>query len=210
MAHSRKVLSQAGFSLADVYDVQGSIVGIEELEVSEVKAVHDLGPQIHSERLTTFIQINETVAVGQNTAFSFLSAGHDDAVARVLGYIVFANVAGRVDRVCVGIQDPDTLREMPFFVWNTANDRESAFEWSEDGAAIATFVQFNTLATQLPSLVTRMGINRTMPRFILRGDTSGFGAGTVQIFMAMYIAFPNPVARVPGDPSSHGLPIPSW
>lgn len=208
---SRKVLSQSGISLADIYDVEGSIVGIDQLDVSEVKGVHELGATIHSERLVSWLVVGATGGIAQNTVFESVITNFPDSIARILGMSVFTDVAARVTHASVAIRNQDNDREIPIWVWDTADDREQGFEWSNDGAAVATFVHLSVLNPSMPQLLTRMGSNGLMSEVVLRGLTAGFGAGTVQTIVMLQIARPNPtLIPTPGEPSSHGLPIPGW
>ena len=43
-----KILSQAGISLADLYNVEGSIAGIEQLDTRELPIVHEMSGTIFS------------------------------------------------------------------------------------------------------------------------------------------------------------------
>ena len=207
-----KILSQAGISLADVYNVQGSVAGVDELDVNEVKAVHDLGPQIHSERTLGFI-IRDTIGIAQNTAFGFFIEDFADSATRILGFSVLASVAGRLTHVSIAIRHAiGNVREMPIWVWDTADDVEKGIQWSDDGAAASAVIYLQVVGdVYLPTLLTRMGAERAMGGFSIRGLSSGFGAGTVDVFTLVHICRPNE-SLVPGagEPSSHGLPIPSW
>lgn len=212
MVHNPKILSQAGTSLADVYDVEGSIAGLEELDVAEVKAVHDLGPQIHSERTLATIARGTTGAIAQNISFDFTVGAFSDVATRIFGLAVIADTAANVSRVCVSIRNPSNGREMPIWTWDSADDREQFIRWSDDGGAVATVVHLSTLVTHLPTMNTRIGLGRSMGEFVCRGQTLGFGAGTVEIFLLIHFARPALTEGItpPGEPSSHGLPIPSW
>jgi len=210
VSHSRKILGQAGVSLADVYDIEGSVVGLENLDVSEVKAVHDLGGQIHSERLISFIVLSSSGAVNQSAAIGVTAGGIPDSVNRLLGVSVLASAAARVDHVALTIQDADTGREFPIWSWDTNDDREQQILWSLDGAGAAAFFLLSTLVTQLPQLLTRLGTSLAMPQLVMRGTTSAFGAGTVTVRALYHLCRPNTGNPTPGEPSSHGLPLPGW
>ncbi len=210
MTHSRKILAQAGTSLADIYDVEGSVVGLESLDVGEVKAVHELGGTIMSERLTAFVQHTDGGALAQNLQFNFQGNDYHDQVTRILGVTLLTDFAARVRNACVSIQDLTNGREMPLFVWDTADDPEPRVRWSIDGAAVGAFFHLRSLFNQFPSLVLRTGTERITTRLVCRGVNDAFGAGDVTVHMLVYIAFPSHVAETPGEPSSHGLPLPSW
>lgn len=208
---SRKILSQAGTSLADVYEIEGSIAGLEQLDVEDIKGVHDLGPQIHSERLLSFLVLGATANHLQDVTFEVITAGIPDSTNRLLGLSVISNKAARLDHASVVIQDPDTGRELPIWIWDTADDRERQITWSLDGAAVAVFFELSSLATpNIPQLLTRIGPSGAMPQLILRGLTAGFGAGNVTTRVIYHLARPNTGNPPAGEASSHGLPIPSW
>lgn len=212
MTHSRKILSQAGTSLADIYDVEGSVVGLEDLDVSEIKGVHDLGPTIQSERLTSHLVLVTTGAVNQSTAFNVAMNDVTDAVNRLLGVAVMADVGARVDFASIAIGDTQSFRETPIWVWDTNDDVVKRFSWVEDGVGPSTVDNLEVLGvTHLPQLLTRTGLDRGMPRLMLRGSTTAFGAGTVEVQAIYTFCRPNVSGTpAPGEPSSHGLPVPSW
>ncbi len=213
MTHSRKILSQAGASLADVYDVEGSVVGLEALDVEDIKGVHELGGQIHSERLLSVLIQQNSTALAQNLTWNLTTGNFPDSIARLFGMALFVDTAARVTSASVHITDSDTGREMPLFAWEAVTGLEIPTRWSNNGAAVATFQLLRPgvgAPAQIPTLLTRMGGSRQTPTITFRGVTAGFGAGTVTCFLVYHIARPNRVVPVPGDPLSHGLPIPSW
>jgi len=206
-----KVLSQAGTSLADVYDVEGSIVGVEQLDATEVKAVHDMGGQIHSERTLGVLLRSATGDLDQTETFGAILGTFPDCIARVFGVTVLADTAGRMGHVSIAIRDRSNDREFPIWTWDSLNDTENIITWSNDGAAVGEFVQLVSLQRSLPSMIMRMGTGRQLAEFVFRGESLTFGAGTVEAFALIHLGRPvlNEVAT-PGEPKSHGLPIPSW
>jgi len=211
VSHSRKILSQAGTSLADVYDIEGSIVGLEDLDVNEIKGVHDLGPQIHSERLQTFLVLATSGAVAQSVGWNITTAGFPDSINRLLAVTVLSSVTARVSHCSVAIQDVESGREIPIWAWDETPDSEQLVQWSLDGAAVATFINLrSTAALSIPQLLTRTGVSNAMPALIFRGLTNAFGAGNVQVRVVYQLARPNSGNPPAGEPSSHGLPIPGW
>jgi len=212
MTHTRKILSQAGISLADIYDVEGSVVGLEELDVSDIKGVQDLGPVIHSERLNTFHLIADSGAILQNATWNVELGAFPDSVNRILSIFVLANIAARTSYCSVAIHDPNTVVDHPIWVWDTTDDVESQIRW-ELGAGPQTFFALrpsHDVAGGAPNLLVRTGARWQMPSLFFRGVASGFGAGTVQVRALIQVARPDHGAPPPGAPSSHGLPIPSW
>lgn len=209
---TRQVLSQAGTSLADVYDVKGSVAGIERLDVAEIKGVHDLGPQIHSERLISFFLIASSGAVAQSTAWNVTLGGFPDSINRLMAIYVLANNSARVDACTVSLNNASSGIDQVLWEWDSADDLESRTRWN-DGAAVGTFTGLRPIINVpggLPNLITRVDDERLMPTLVFRGLTLGFGAGDVTTRALIQIARPNSGAPPAGAPSSHGLPIPSW
>jgi len=206
-----KILSQAGTSLADVYDVEGSIAGVEQLDVESVKAVHDLGGQIHSERTLGVLERSSSGDLNQTTTFGKVIGTFPDAIARIFGVSVIVDTAARLGHCSIAVRDRSNDREMPIFVWDSTLDREQVITWSDDGGTVAEFIHCSVLVSQLPTMLMRMGTGRNMGEFVFRGESLTFGAGTVEAIALIHIGRPvlNEVAT-PGEPKSHGLPIPSW
>ena len=212
MSHSRKILSQAGTSLADVYDVEGSVVGLENLDVSDIKGVHDLGPQIHSERLIVFGLIANTGNVLQSANFNVELGAFPDSINRVLSVFVISDTATAMRFCTVSITDPDTDADHPIWCWSSVDDVES-FVRIDVGAGVATQFAMRPLsqvAGGLPTMIGRTGATEAMPTLNFRGETLAFGGGNMVARAFIQIMRPDPGAPAPGHPSSHGLPIPSW
>ena len=201
-----KVLAQAGTSLADVYDVEGSVAGVEQLLSQEVNLVHEMGGTIFSERFSTFIRRTQTAATLQSVDIDEVITGLPNPYWRVLGVVVLVDVTGRLTRMCVNIRDPvvGTGREIPVWIWDAANS--NAVRIDEEGTVLV-----REALTPVPgtTLVPSMGVGDLQPQgtteLSLRGRTSAFGAGTVTITALIQIGF----AQV-GGISSKGLPLPGW
>lgn len=201
-----KVQAQAGSSLADIYDVKGSIAGIENLETRDLPIVHEMGATVFSERLSGNHRRQVTASLAQSTAFDSVLADFGQGNAqRILGVTVLADFSARVDRVMVAIQDPIAEREVPIFVWDTANDATSVIRIVDNGAAAADMAYFIPNPLILPNMLLGPGQPDQMPNIVLRGQTSAFGAGAVVLTLLIYHVF----AEL-GGVSSHGLPVPSW
>ena len=206
-----KILSQAGNSLADIYDVEGSIAGIEQLETQELPIVHEMAATIFSERLAGEIVRLDTGALAQNVAWDVILTSPPVGIYRVLGMIVLVDVVARVLLAQTSLRDPGTGREVPFFVWDTngAGDFESTVRIVDNGQSVANVTMLR--GTTGPDLPT-VGIAEGQPRrvgeeIVFRGQTRGFGAGTVTTTALVYLAS-GEVAQ--GALSSRGLPVPSW
>lgn len=209
-----KILSQAGISLADAYNVQGSIAGIESLESREVALVHEMGATIFSERIATFIYRPITTGILQSAAWNTRYIFIPDVVTRLVGITVCVPVAeaGRIDRAQVSVETLSgtvVTAEIPVWMWNAAQDVLSTMHWSDAGGAAASY-EFMRPANgpQLPLLLvgTQAHFSGAMIQF--RGVTNAFGAGTVDPILQLHVLFSSLQADSVGR--TWGLPIPSW
>jgi len=205
-----KVLGQSGVSLADSYDVEGSIAGVDELLTKDVNLVHEMGATMQSERLQSFIVLGTSGALNQSTAWAVAIGGFPDSINRILAITVIATESARVTAASVAIEDVPGTREIPIWTWDITNDLEVVCRW-DLGAGVLQDTQLRPAGgVQLPSLVMRLGVSKDMPVLIFRGTTEAFGAGTVTVDAVALIARPNTGNPAAGEPSGHGLPLPSW
>lgn len=204
-----KILSQAGTSLADMYNVEGSIAGIDQLNSEEVQLVHEMGHTIFSERLSMTVRRRTTGAIAQNIAFDQLLTDLPTTPTRILGVAVISNNVTRLNNVSLAAQDPIALREVPFWVWDSAIAApiSLSIRIQDDGggAANLAWLRGTELGGLLPSMLTGVGQPQRVPDIAFRGLTNGFGAGTVTTTALILIGF----SQV-GGLNSRGLPIPSW
>jgi len=205
-----KVLAQAGDSLADVYDVVGSVAGVEELVSSDVHLSHEMGSAIFSERMGGAITPIATGNVAQSTTFDITIAIEPPGPARILGAMVVANAGGRVSIAALSVAtiDPGIEQDFPFWAWQStvAGDVERSVRMQIQGAAVANSIQLQPgPGVQTPLMLIGRTQRNPVPTLRLRGSTLAFGAGTVRIeaFVYFALAFDQAV-------SSRGLPIPSW
>jgi len=206
-----KILSRAGVSLADVYDVEGSIVGVDTLETKEVNLTHEMGGTIFSERAVAFMLLISPGTVAQTLAFVATSSAPPDSVNRILGVSMYAEVAGRIAACNVNILGPGVDGEIPIAVWDGADDPERRMRITTQGAAVANVIEMAPAnGVHTPTLQTRAGVANTMQVLTFRGSTESFGAGTVTPIAIVHILRAHRASTVPGTPSSHGLPYPSW
>ncbi|MEE8551606.1 MAG: hypothetical protein V3T08_10175 [Gemmatimonadota bacterium] len=204
-----KILSQSGVSLADTYDIEGSIAGVENLESSDVHLFDEMGGRVFSERLRSFnVQIE--VSPLQSADFSVAAGGIPDSPNRVLTVCVMAENAGAVLNVQISMRNLDTSNEIPIFVWDSVVDTERVIEWTDSGGATAPLIYLVNAAPAIPELMTRYGDAGAMGDFIMRGTTTAFGAGNEDIRGLIHLVRANRGAPTPGEPSSHGLPLPGW
>jgi len=206
-----KILSRAGVSLADVYDVEGSIAGIEELESREVSLVHELGGTIFSERAGAQILRATTGDILQSVAWDVLVPGLTAVPMRILGVVVTSDNGARVRRAQVSIRNLAAIaggRDFPIFCWADDTDTVVSIRWVNDGAAAGSesFLRQADHGPAAPNLIFGSDARRITPGIAFRGSALAFGAGTVEVIVEVYVAW----AEVGGGVSSHGLPIPSW
>lgn len=213
---SRRVLAQAGVSLADVYDVEGSIVGIDSLDVDDIKGVHEMGGTIHSERLNVFTLIADSTAIAQSTTFGIVLGGIPNSINRVLAVAAMCDDADRLNHCSWLIEDPDSDVEFPIWNWEESVAESSDFAsqvlWNPGSGVVQEFMlrSGNAGGWGMPTFLAPIGVSRAMPNLVFRGQSIAFGAGTVRVRGVMMIARPNSGNPPPGEPSSFGLPMPSW
>lgn len=200
-----KVLAQAGTSLADVYDVEGSIAGVQELQSRDVQVVHEMGGTIFSERLSSTIRTVATGDVLQSTVFEAELTDLPGVPIKLLGVQVLVDTVARVANAAVMVQDAAAVRELPVWAWDGTNSSVMNFALNGAAAADHTLLSQDTQFDYLPTLVLGSGQPQSVPNLVLRGTSTAFGAGTVGLSLIAYIAF----AEV-GGISSLGLPIPGW
>jgi len=202
-----KVQAQAGDSLADVYDVQGSIAGIDHLVTHDLPIVHEMGGTVFSERVAGGITRAQTGAITQTQAFGDVITGFAPGMTRILGVSVFVDTAARMGDLVVSIRSGPEGREVPIWAWDSTVDVEMAVRLVDDGAAAANFTLLRpvTLLENLPSMLFGADQRRVIDEIAIRGNTLTFGAGDVEATVLITTAF----ASLEGV-SSRGLPLPSW
>jgi len=200
-----KVLGQSGRSLADLYDVQGSIAGIEQLDTRELTIVHETGATIFSERFSTFIRRSSSGTLIQNTAWNVIISDLPSGPYRILGISVIADAQGCVSLASLSLREHVTGRETPVHAWDSVSDSQISIRWSDDGTAAVTAFLLRPNTADIPHITAGRGQPQMVRDLVFRGLTSGFGAGGVAIIALIHVAF----SEV-GGLSSFGLPIPSW
>jgi len=205
-----KVLAQAGQSLADVYDVEGSIAGIEQLVTTDLPIVHEMGGTVFSERLSGSVRRLPTGDILQNATFDVTLSDLPLGVVRILSVLVMMNTANRIDRAQVSLRSSVSGREVPIYIWDDTLGQQTNFRTVENGSAVGN--QFAMTMDQqrpvLPNVLINQGIAADITdEIVLRGLANGFGAGTVECIALVQIAHTN-IGGV-GN-SSAGLPVPSW
>lgn len=203
-----KILSRSGASLADVYDVEGSVAGIENLETKELPIMHEMGATVLSERFTTRIFRVTTGAIAQNIAFRVEEVNLPETPARLLGLQIITSDMTRLTRAAVLGTDPTLGQDIPLWIWDNITALDFPITMEDAGSSAV----FRVLQPLGPPTISPafMGGKEQQDSMVssatLVGLTTGFGAGTVIITALLLLAFP----RRDNSVSSKGLPIPSW
>lgn len=203
-----KVLGQAGISLADAYDVEGSSAGTDFLEAESVHLSHEMGATIFSERIASYIYTLNSGALLQNATWDDRWIYLPNTVSRLVGVsvCVIAAEAGRVANCQVSIETLPTVAEIPVWMWDITDDIETPVRWSRAGAAAAAYSFLRpTVGPALPALCVGVEAQYSGSMIQFRGLTGAFGAGNVTAILQLHVLY----AALAGM-SSVGLPIPSW
>jgi len=200
-----KILSRGGFSLADIYNIRGSKVIIDDL-VSEggVHLFHEMGHTIFAERFQQQIHRTASAAITQSTEFNAVSSNMPQTPTRILGITVITTNVARLSSLVVSLTQSGN-REFPIFVWDQTNS--VTVRVVEDGNALATFDSLSNapgMAT-MPTMFPGTDQQASIDGMILRGITPAFGAGDVTTIVLLNIALSERASL-----GSRGLPIPSW
>lgn len=205
-----KILSKSGDSLADAYDVQGSVAGIDELQSRDVNLVHEMGATIFSERVHGAIQAMSSAGVAQNATWNIEVLL--PRVSRILNWVVFADVVSRVADAQLSLGDVAASNpiEVPFWSWDSVLDAERVVRLNFAGSVSQEIMLIPALPSGVPGQLLAFGTEQpdagtAVQRLAFRGTTLGFGAGSVIVTALIYHAL-SAVTR----PSSRGLPLPSW
>ena len=201
-----KILSQAGTSLADTYDVEGSVAGIEQLETRELPIVHEMGATVFSERFSGAIRRITSGDIAQNLSWNVVATDLPAGPTRVFGITVFTpDDVSDLSDLGVMIRSADD-REIPIFAWDS-NEANVRVPFEDDGGGVTNNVVLaNALdVATLPSMLIGGGQPQVVNQIAFRGRTNAFGAGTVETIALIYIGF----SEI-GGISSRGLPVPGW
>lgn len=201
-----KILSQSGTSLADMYDVVGSIAGVEQLESREVQLVHEMGQVLFSERVASLIILLDSTALAQSVTWDVINNVLPDAPWRILGVAVDASAAVRVINCSVQVRIQGTGREFPLWAWDVTPDGSKLWRRSLDGAAAAdTQILLPLEPPAAPNFASGALSPSPLDSLSFRGATAGFGAGTVTVRAWVQIGMIESRGL-----SSRGISIPSW
>ena len=199
-----KILSQAGMSLADTYDVKGSVAGIDQLETRELSIVHEMGATVFSERFRMSIRRVASGDKAQSLDFTNTLDDLPPVPTRILGVVVVSDDASRIAQASISVRNAVTVQELPIWVYDGSTFLPIRID--DDGVRGNFDLLVGSLpATMLPTFIGGSGQLEMPSEIIMAGRTTAFGAGTVFLRAFYYVAF----AELEGI-SSRGLPIPSW
>ena len=198
-----KILSQGGRSLADMYQVVGSIAGIDQLETREVVLVHEMSAVLFSERFRTTIRRVNALGMLQNVFTDLEINNLPAAITRLLAIQVVSDDATRISHMACSVHDPANEADFPVWVW----DGTSVVGRFEDFGTLTTFDILQPAAsTFLPTFAGGQDQSPDQVQdFHATVRTTGFGAGTVDIRVFLFLGF-----TFTGGVSGYGARVPSW
>jgi len=203
-----KILSQAGRSLADMYDVVGSVAGIEQLETRELPIVHEMGSTVFSERFRTTFRRRDTGAILQTVNADMLIDNMPVGISRILGVQVLADDASRVSHCSVSLFDPVAGggQDFPIWIFDSGNaDPFTTFLFEDEGSQVTRQLLRPVPGLLLPSFIVTDPNVASMSQITAHALSTTFGAGTVEITLLVHFAF-----TFTGGVSAFGARIPSW
>jgi len=204
-----KILSKSGDSLADAYNVVGSIAGIDDLVSREVSLVHEMGNVMFSERYVTTFRRMATGDMLQDIDFDLVITNLPGAPTRLLGLGVISDAGTRILRACASVRDHLAGNEIPIWAYDGSNFTPVDLVSTGDATGSTTFDLLHGIPAGPISVPTMMGGSLQgagmVDSFAFRGRTTSFGAGTVFITLLLYFGF-----AFQEGLSSRGVPFPSW
>jgi len=203
------IQAQVGTSLADTYDVPGSVAGVEELLTREVPLSHEMGGTIASERMRDTFFVATSGNVLQSANFSAQLTNFINVPTRILGVAVVGDVASRLNNVAVMLRN-SAGSEFPLLVFDDITDTERNIRFDLDGVGVASMISYQPNVVLTPTLLIRGGAANVMGTIILAGTTTAFGAGNLVVTMIVHTARPSRDTPAAGAADSFGLPFPSW
>jgi len=203
-------LTRSGASLADIYDVVGSRILIDDIVTSELPIMHEMGQTVFSERFSMAVRREESGDIAQTISFNNIFTDLPAGPFRITNVYVFVDTASRITVASLALRSVVNDREVPFWTWDTSDDDQVRARLQDDGGAVATvtaLVPVNAAQTnRLPIIAAGIGQPQRMEEIAFRGQSSTFGAGTVNCVALISVAF----SQIAPGLSSRGLPIPSW
>jgi len=204
-----RILSKAGESLADVYDVEGSVIQVADLVTGELPIVHDMASTVMSERMHMTQLTATSGAVPQSANFGAQIANWVDVPTRIMSIAVIGDTASRLSHITITQRD-DGGAEHPLLVWDSAQDVERICRIDLLGVGVSNNIIYAPSIPVSQVLMVRDGETSQMGTFIMNGTTTAFGAGSLEVLMCVLVARPTRDTPAAGDAKSWGLPLPSW
>jgi len=201
-----KIQSQAGKSLADIYDVKGSRIDIDELIANDVTLFHEMGQTIFSENFSLRLLRLSSGAINENTTFDIIAETRPGPIRILNVQVLTPDDPADLDFAAVMIRDNVNNREIP--IWATEGTTSTVVRMTDEGAVGNRFV-YEPVLSLLGSPTMLSGDSQPQPisQLAFRGASGGFGAGTVTYVALILIAFAGVAG---GGVAAVGLPIPSW
>lgn len=209
---TQQIQGRAGDSLAGIYDVVGGSANVSELHDQEVQLVHEMGHLILAERLRTAIRLVQATTVAQSTSFNAAISDLPGTPYRLQNAILFLVGSGALTNATVSLELEDGSRSIPLLNWDSVPDASSTMQFTFGGSLISALVlRPGYSAFPILGLGEFQGqpVNQCTPIIRLAGTTTAFGAGTIDINCILQVTH----SHLPGlqqQPTSYGLPIPSW
>lgn len=201
-----KIQAQAGDSLADIYDVKGSIAGIDELMSREIFLTHEMGAAVFAERFSVTLHRMTSGAIAQSVNFDVVDDTLAEEPTRIVGACVFSDAGARVSRAALFVRDSGASRELPVWIYDGTNMVPTRMEDNAGGVGLFDVLLAAQPQTMVPQFAGGRGQLRRVSALAFRGASTAFGAGTVIVNVLTMLAW----ANIVGGVSSRGLPIPSW
>lgn len=198
-----KILSQAGNSLADMYDVEGSIAGISDLHTRELGIVHEMGATIFSERFRTTYRRLESAPTVQTGNINLAIVNMPEGISRILGVQVLADDATRIANCQVSVQEPLIGQDFPIWVFDVGNVGVVRIE--DQGVGVTRDLLIPQPGQTLPCFITNGQAHLEMSEITVGATATAFGAGTVILYVLIHFGF-----TYQGGVSAIGARVPSW
>ena len=198
-----KILSQGGRSLADMYQVEGSIAGIDQLETRELPIVHEMGATLFSERFRTTFRRGTTGPVAQSATPNISITNMPEGISRILGVQVITDDSSRIANVQVSVHDAVAAQDFPIWTWEVGNS--DPIRLTDNAVGLTAEVLVPNEGQLLPCFVTNGQTRLEISQIHLRADTTAFGAGNVFLTLLVHFAF-----TFTGGVSAFGARVPSW
>jgi len=203
-----KVQSRVGRSLADLYDVEGSIVGIEDLLSGDVNVVHDMAWTAAAEQRTSAIRRAAT-SFAQSTDVTVEIAGLPLDNFVLQGLAVITDDESRLVNATVVARNIARTQDYPLWVWDERNTPDDAPVRLEDNNVTANFDFLIPVPGAVSPPMAMHGRNQPDRGGILElrllARSTAFGAGTVSVTLLAMISLVNPGGL---NNSAYGLPVP--